>query len=743
MDRCRETRAIAAGFALALLPPGRAASAQDAIPGPTFEQVIALRAVGGVSASPDGRSVAFTVRTTDWQGNRYDTEIWLARDGEAPFQLTRTDKGSSGSARWSPDGRWIAFLADRGARQQIFLVRPTGGEAQVITDHKEGVSGFEWSPDGRRIAFTALDPEDKGRKERSERFGEYAVEDAEYRMSHLWLVDVAPDLWPSPAEAPCPRAGAAGDATRDSAVAATAVPRDTAARARAATSDTSAATRARAVASGCAELPRPRRLTEGSAFTVTGAQWSPDGRSIAFGHQRDPLINSGNSADISILDVETRRIRPLVTTPGGDFGALWSPDGKWIVYGSSAGDTVTNYFANSQLFRVPSDGSAPPVRLAADFDENVALVAWRPTGLYGVAWQGAASRWLVAVDPTSGRVRVIPGGPELIGAVDFSADGRTVALTGQSPTTLGEVYRSPAGAAAALRPVAITDMTRQIRDWRVGTAEVVRWKSQDGATIEGVLHKPADFDPSRKYPLLVVIHGGPTGIDSPTLFTGSVYPVLEWLAKGALVLRPNYRGSAGYGAAFRALNVRNLGVGDAWDVLSGVDHLVRQNIVDTTRMGAMGWSQGGYISAFLTTTTTRFKAISVGAGISDWTTYYVNTDIHPFTRQYLKATPWDDPDIYARTSPITYVKGARTPTLIQHGEFDRRVPIANAYELLQGLQDRGVPVKLVVYKGFGHGIDKPKERLAATWHNWQWFGKYVWGEETKIEGEPVAVKGRD
>jgi dipeptidyl aminopeptidase/acylaminoacyl peptidase len=243
-----------------------------------------------------------------------------------------------------------------------------------------------------------------------------------------------------------------------------------------------------------------------------------------------------------------------------------------------------------------------------------------------------------------------------------------------------------------------------------------------------VLHKPAGFDPSRRYPLLVVIHGGPTGIDTPTPVLGGVYPVTQWLARGALVLRPNYRGSAGYGERFRSLNVRNLGVGDAWDVLSGVDHLVRQGIVDTTRLGAMGWSQGGYISAYLTTTTTRFRAISVGAGISDWMTYYVNTDIHPFTRQYLRATPWDDPDIYARTSPITYVRQARTPTLIQHGENDRRVPIANAYELFQALQDRGVATQLVVYRGFGHGITKPREQLAATWHNWRWFGRHLWGD---------------
>jgi dipeptidyl aminopeptidase/acylaminoacyl peptidase len=151
----------------------------------------------------------------------------------------------------------------------------------------------------------------------------------------------------------------------------------------------------------------------------------------------------------------------------------------------------------------------------------------------------------------------------------------------------------------------------------------------------------------------------------------------------------------------------------------------------------MGWSQGGYISAFLTTNTNRFKAISVGAGISNWMTYYVNTDIHPFTRQYLKGTPWDDPEIYAKTSPITNITRASTPTLIQHGEFDGRVPIPNAYELYQGLQDQGVDTRLIVYAGFGHGITKPKELLAGVWHNWQWFAKYIWGEDLEL---PIEVE---
>jgi len=201
-----------------------------------------------------------------------------------------------------------------------------------------------------------------------------------------------------------------------------------------------------------------------------------------------------------------------------------------------------------------------------------------------------------------------------------------------------------------------------------------------------------------------------------------------FLAKGALVLEPNYRGSAGYGEQFRRLNVRNLGVGDLWDVMSGVDALVAKGIADPDRLGSMGWSQGGYISAFLTTNTDRFKAISVGAGISNWMTYYVNTDITPFTRQYLRATPWDDPKIYAETSPMTNIRKARTPTLIQHGERDKRVPPPNAFELYRGLRDVGVPTRLIVYAGFGHAINKPKSNRAALQHNYDWFSHYVFGE---------------
>ena len=672
---------IRSGIIAMVLPAALAAQ----VPGPSFRDVISLTSVGSAAISPDGKAVAYTVRTTDWAENRFDAEVWLWREGQGSVQLTRTAKGSSTSPRWSPDGQWIGFLADRGDKQQLYVIRATGGEAIRLTGEKDGVGDFRWSPAGGKVALLVTEPETEADTKRKALFGDFYVEENDYRLSHLWVLDVRLDGW-------------SGDTTM---------------------------------------MAKPVRLTGGTAYTVGSFAWSPDGGKIAFDHRHDPMIASFASTDISIVDVASHAVTPLVARVGADQGPVWSPDGQWIAFTTSAGDTVSNFYKNNQLAKVRSSGGEP-VRLAADFDESIGPVLWIPQGL----WFGALDKTrsgLVQVDLATGKATRDAGSPfQNGGSADVSPDGKWWVLSAQKDAaSLVELYR---GEVTGKAPEKLTDMTKQLAGWNLGTSEVVRWPSKDGTIIEGVLHKPKDFQPGKQYPLLVVIHGGPTGVDYPQPVPFYVYPIPEWNAKGALVLRPNYRGSAGYGEKFRSLNVRNLGVGDMWDVMSGVDHLIKQGIVDTTRMGAMGWSQGGYISAFLTTNTTRFKAISVGAGISNWVTYYVTTDIAPFTRQYLKATPWDDMLIYQKTSAMTTIKQARTPTLIQHGQFDLRVPIQNAYELNQGLIDQGVPTEMIVYRGFGHGISKPKEQLAAAWHNWRWFGKYVFGETVTIPIEDDATK---
>jgi dipeptidyl aminopeptidase/acylaminoacyl peptidase len=467
-----------------------------------------------------------------------------------------------------------------------------------------------------------------------------------------------------------------------------------------------------------------RQLTRGN-LVVGNFAWSPNGRRLAYDHRNTSDAADGGSADISVVMPATGETQVVVAQEGPDSNPQWSPDGSQIAFETAMG-RPSFYFQNSAIATIAFGSTA--VRSVTDaFDENPNLVRWTDAGIQFSSSQRTWS-YLFTLDPVTKAITKHAAREAWIGSgFSLTADGTHVAFVATGPAEFPEVYVAPVQTMAGTR---LSEAGSQIAAWPKHTREVFRWKSQDGAEVEGVLHKPADFQAGRRYPLLIVIHGGPTGVSRPTPYaSATAYPIDAFLSKGAIILEPNYRGSAGYGEKFRSLNVRNLGIGDAWDVISGIDALVQQGLADRDRVGSMGWSQGGYISAFLTTKhSDRFKAISVGAGISDWMTYYVNTDIHPFTRQYLKGTPWDDPKIYADTSPITYIKQARTPTLIQHGNEDTRVPIPNAYQLYQGLRDQNVPVQLSIFKGFGHGINKPKANRAAMQQNLEWFTRYLWNQ---------------
>jgi dipeptidyl aminopeptidase/acylaminoacyl peptidase len=651
-----------------------------------FEEWISLKTAGAVTISPDGKTVAYTITTTDWENNNYDTEVWLCRIGEQPFQLTRTPKGSSSSPRFTADSKWVSFLADRGEKTQIYLAAVAGGEAFPITKDEDGVNNYLWSNNGQWIAYTKADQDSKKDKTRKERYGAFGVEGEEYKQNHLWLLSFNLDSILNAGRTPCYTSKT--DSSRNK---------------------------------PCFTFPKAKRLTEGD-FNVAGFRFSPDGKQIAFTRQPSSLINDFNYSDVAIIDIASKKIKVLVNNPAADFIIDWSPDGKQFVYGSYVEDSVSQYYKNNRVF-IYDTTSKKSREILADFDENKNIIEWNVKGIYFNASQKTKGN-IYQFNPLANKFQLLTTGFDIANGISFSKDGLAMAITGRSYNGLSEIT-----VIANNKTQSITNMTQQISNWNTPINEVIQWKSKDGEEIEGVLLKPRNYDPTKKYPLLCVIHGGPTGTDRPEPTPSYVYPIMQWCEKGALVLRVNYRGSAGYGEKFRSLNVRNLGVGDMWDVMSGIDFLSNKGMIDTARMGCMGWSQGGYISAFLTTNTNRFKAISVGAGISNWMTYYVNTDITPFTLQYLQSTPWSDPEMYAKTSPITNINKASTPTLIQHGEFDKRVPIPNAYELYRGLQDRKIPSKLIVYKGFGHGITKPKERLAAVWHNWQWFNHYVFGEK--------------
>ena len=701
-------RKLIAGGLLGLLVAGTTWAQEKHTP--TLTESLSLRAISSEQISPDGKFVAYRVRETNWKENEYARQIWLVNvaSGES-FQLTRGKK-SAGAMEWSPDGKWLAFVTDREtsaiepeekkeeaksedkdkkkeepgegkpAAQQIWLISPEGGEAWQLTKHPTDIGGFHWSKDGKLIAFSASSAESKAEKDRKEKYSEYEVFEEDYRQNQLWTVDVTKaveKLLPEKAKA----------------------------------------------------------VTKDPKLNVEGFSWSPDGTRIAFSATKNPLLAFSGDEDIYIVELaHDNAVKLVVGLDGPDGNPMFSPDGKQLAFSTALAQPYF-YYANGQIAVVdvekvlsqPAKVPGDVKDLTAKFDEDPYPIDWGAQGIYFFARQKTTSH-VFRLNPQSGEItRLTAPDAYYLDEVSFTKDFRSMAMMAEDSTHMTELFVSPTEGFA---PRKLTDMTAQVKDWKLGTAEVVSWKSQDGATIEGVLRKPADYDASKKYPLLVVIHGGPTGVSIPTLAAGdSYYPIQTFLSQGALVLQPNYRGSAGYGAAFRALNVRNLGVGDMWDVMTGVDSLIAKGMVDPAKLGSMGWSQGGYISAFLTTNTDRFKAISVGAGISDWSTYYVSTDITPFTRQYLHATPWDDPVIYAKTSPITSIKKAKTPTLIQHGSVDKRVPVPDGFELYRGLQDQHVDSRLVLYTGFGHPITKPKSNRAVMQANLDWFNHYIWGKE--------------
>ena len=648
---------------------------------PTLDDLLTLKSIGGTQISPDGKWVAYTVGYGDFKQDAFITQIWLVNsESVKSFQLTRGDKSAT-NPRWSPDGKWLAFLSNRiEDKNQIFVIDPSGGEAQPLTKSENPINNFAWSEDGKSIAYTATEPAAQPLKDRKDYYGDYDVVREGYSYVHLWTLDVAEAM-------KSPLVG--------------------------------------------------KQRTKKTDFSIDSFSWSPDGSMIAFSATLNPDLIQGATADIYLLKLSDDSVKKIVDQPGPDNNPRFSPDGRQIVFASAMGEKLF-FAANSKLAIVGVDGGTPK-SLTDSFDENPGLLEWNRNGIYFNALQKTASH-LFRVDPATARIARVSQPDDLMaGSFSFTHSGDRIAFTVASPTSMNELYVSDA---RSFTPRKLTNLNDQAKSFTLGTREVISWKSQDGTTIEGILIKPANFDPARKYPLLCVIHGGPTGVDRPVLLTPDAryYPSDIWAARGALVLKVNYRGSAGYGEKFRKLNVRNLGVGDAWDVLSGIDYLISRGWVDKDKVACMGWSQGGYISAFLTTSTDRFVAISVGAGISNWATYYYNTDITPFTINYLGNDPARDPEIYAKTSPMNYIKTAKTPTLIQHGELDRRVPIANAYELRQGLENRGVKVEMVVYKGFGHPITKPKAMRAVMQHNLSWFGHYIWGDPMPDFNAPEVPK---
>lgn len=406
---------------------------------------------------------------------------------------------------------------------------------------------------------------------------------------------------------------------------------------------------------------------------------------------------------------------------GGPFpGASAQPrDDLWLISDSDACKAKND-----------AESLASLTLISEKLDREPLDIHWTTNGIFLTHWE--ESRVVISRLHESGEVdkyhlrAVSPRS-------DFSInESGGIAFSGLSPTHMQEVYYGSLenGKAKVER---ITRTTEEFAHLDLGTAESIRWISKDGVEIEGILRKPSDFNPSKKYPLVLYPHGGPRGSSCLTLVDNEyAHPVHSLVARGVLILEPNYRGSLGRGRNFMNLNYGNLGVHDLWDLESGIDYLIAQGFVEPSKIGSMGGSQGGYLSAYIGMHTDRCAAVSVFAGVSSWYLYYIGSDARHTL--HLEGTPFEPGarEGFRRSAPISAIETARTPMLLQHGEKDERITVVSAQEMYRALKDKGIPAELFVFHDKGHGFIHPRENYSLSLHTYRWFCHYLLGEELDL-----------
>jgi dipeptidyl aminopeptidase/acylaminoacyl peptidase len=463
----------------------------------------------------------------------------------------------------------------------------------------------------------------------------------------------------------------------------------------------------------------PRLLTPAEQHVDGKFDWSPDGKRIVYSHTPTPRADDWTLADLSVVEVATGAATPLARSAAAETQPHFSPDGRSIAYAVS--DAPPTWAGEVSVAVVAAAGGEPR-RLAGTFDRRPALLGWSADGsrVYFSEARGTLSR-VSALPVDGGAPTDLDPGDRHLTAGRLNASRRSLGFVAQTSDRAPEPFVASMDGFSA---VAVGPVNADLPAHPLGRTELLRWKSTEGFEIEGLLTLPPGHEKGRKLPLLLNVHGGPAGVFSQTFIASrGLYPLAAFAARGYAVLRPNPRGSSGHGKEFRHANRKDWGGGDYRDLMAGVDEAVARGIADPERLGVMGWSYGGFMTSWTITQTKRFKAASVGAGVTNLMSFNGTSDIPGFIPDYFGAESWEDLELYRKHSALFQVKGVTTPTLILHPEADVRVPISQGYELYNALKRQGVPVRMVTYPRQGHGPTEPKFVLDIGERLLDWFDR--------------------
>lgn len=654
----------------------------------TVDDFATIRKISDPQPSPDGSLVAYVVKTSNLKEDKILTDIYMIpfSSGEE-IQLTSDEfdsshPNSSPSPRWSYDNKYLGYLAKRDKKPQLFVLKRSGGVATQLTDVKQYISSFEWSPDSKKIALvmTDIDPNEPSEDEKDKKKNPLPVIVTRVQFkfdTSGYLNDLRDHLYVYNIETK--------------------------------------------------EL---KQITSG-AWDDSSPRWSPDGSQILFVSNRTDNADTNRNSDLFVVPAAGGEPKKLTTNVGPDDSPDWSPDGKWITYLTGLHPELL-YYDSTLLALIPAAGGEPKL-LMRDLDRNVSRPHFSPDGkkIYFLLEDGGTQR-LASVSVQNGAINKQESTEKVVANYNVNAGGLVYIASrynqpneifgiNKKQTTQTQITKANAGLLSQLQ---------------LGKVEPIQFHSKDGTPVSGFVVKPPGFDPSKKYPLINWIHGGPTEQYTDEWdFDSQLYA-----ANGYVVTLINYRGSAGFGAEYCKSIFADWGDKEFDDLMAGVDYLISQGYVDPDHMGVGGWSYGGILTDWTIYKTNRFKAAASGAGIGNALAGY-GTDHYQYEYEMELGFPWEHLDNWIKVSqPFLKLNQIKTPTLFMCGEKDWNVPLINSEQMYQGLRRLGVETMLIIYPGQHHSISTPSYVKDRYDRYLAWFGHYIKGDPNKLPPPPPKAE---